>query len=1564
MGDNAMKEEVEEIAIVGMAGRFPGAGDVAQFWRNLRDGVESVSFYADEEVEASPLNPAAAGGANYVKAGGVLEGVEMFDAPFFGFTPREAEITDPQQRVFLECAWEALESSGHDAESFKGRVGVYAGSGLNTYWLRFYTQHGLPESFDPLQVVIGNEKDHLSTRASYKLNLRGPSINVQTTCSSSLVAVSLACQSLLNYECDMALAGGVSIRVPQKQGYFYREGGILSPDGHCRAFDAEARGTVGGSGAGVVVLRRLSDALDDGDHIRAVIKGAAVNNDGAAKVGYTAPGVEGQAAVIAEALAVAGLGPEAISYVEAHGTATPLGDPVEVAALSKVFGAARGRKNSCAIGSVKTNVGHLDAAAGVAGLIKTVLSLEHAELPPSLHFKRANPKIDFEGGPFYVNSRLSAWKSDGAPRRAGVSSFGIGGTNAHVILEEAPPRPETSGGRERQLVVLSAKTGAALDVATARLAEYLRREPGADIADVAYTLQVGRRRFAHRRTLVCADAAAAAALEALDPRRVLTLSEERRDRPVAFVLPGQGAQYVNMARELYEREQSFRGRVDECAELLAPLLGEDVREHLFPVEGSAGEVSGRMDQTVITQPALFVVEYALARLWMDWGVRPRALIGHSLGEYVAACLSGVLSLEDALAVVAARARLMQSLPAGAMLAVPLAEDEVSLMLGGRLSLAAVNAPRLCVVSGERQAVEELAGRLAAEGVESRQLRTSHAFHSSSVESIEESFAAQLRKVKLRTPQIPFISNLTGTWIKEEEAIDPAYWVRHLRRTVRFADGLGELLRDEELALLEVGPGGLLGGLLGQYGEAGAGRVVLSSLRPRRGAEGSDVAHLLATLGGLWLAGVQVDWEGFHAGERRRREPLPTYPFERRRHWIDVRPGEGAALRDGQTQTVEKPDISRWFYAPVWKQDPHGELATLPAASSEGCWLIFLDDCGLGKRAAERLRGDGREVLTVRAGAEFEERSGGDFFINPARRSDYEALFSALRARGEEPSVILHLWGVTPAEGAGDAGAASGRAEAEDFYRLMHLAQALGDAGPRAPLSVCVVTNGVQRVTGEETLEPLKATALGAAHVIPLEYDNVTCRCADVTLPHGTDALDRLAARLVREAAAPAGDVVVAYRGDMRWTQVFEPLQVTATAERPAAAGEGGAYLFTNGVGEFELAFAEHLARGEGARLVLVADETFPVRDEWEKWLATHLKDEEVGRRIRQLEALEARGAEVLFVGADVTDVEQMRGVVAQARRRFGRIRGLFHSSPAAGGGGLLQLKTAQAAERVLAPRVRGALVLEEVLKEESPDFVVLFSATSAITGALGQADYCAANSFLDAFARARHSRLAPRVTSVSWGLQRQENWQERSLAGGARLQAQFRSRSEQYGMTTDEKVEALSLLLDLPLPHVVVSTEDFPALVREQRAMTAASLLQDLAGAEGGHLRPELKSAYIAPRDEVEEAVCAVWQEVFGVGRVGVDDNFFDLGGNSLVGIQLMSRLRKNFEIELPMNNLFESPTVAGLSQVIAAQRLRQSELEEVERTLREIEQLSLDEVQARLVAENPRGEGGLDGRH
>ncbi len=1313
-----------EIAIVGRAGRFPGAPDLEAFWRNLAAGVESIVFFSPEELRAAGVPEEVLRDPAYVPACGWLAGAELFDAPLFGMSPREARTTDPQHRLFLECAWEALEDAGCDPARFPGLVGVFAGSSLSRYMLAVHADPDLGPTLDPYQLAIGNDKDFLATRVSYKLGLEGPAFTVQTACSTSLVAVHLACQSLLSGECDLALAGGVAAAWQQEHGYQWTEGMVSSPDGHCRAFDERGQGTVAGQGVGIVVLRRLEDALEAGDEVRAVIRGSAINNDGSRKVGFTAPRVEGQARAIRAAQVVAELDDaRRITYVEAHGTGTPLGDPIEIAALTRAFRATTRETGFCAIGSVKTNIGHLDAAAGVAGLIKAVLALEHRQLPPSLHCETPNPKIDFAASPFFVNRELRDWPAeDGEPRMAGVSSFGIGGTNAHVVLEEAPEREPSGPARKHQLLVLSAHTGTALDAAAERLAAHLEERPDPlpeELADIAFTLRRGRRELEHRRAVIGTDRAGLMAALRSAPK-IAGTGDPGTPRDAAFLFPGLGGQHPGMGSGLLapaNREPLFHQEIGKCAEILRPLLGFDPMGIFLPPAGTEAEAGERLGDIAVSMPVLFALEQSLGRLWLSWGVTPKALLGHSLGEYAAACLAGVFSTEDGLRIMAARGRLLAELPPGGMLSAALTEEECApLLVPGRLWLATINGPRTCVLSGTPEALDEVERRLAAEGRTARRVRARGAYHSGMIDGpMLARFRAEVAAVQLAEPKIPFLSNLTGNWIRAGQATDPGYWAEHLRSPVRFADDLNELLRDPGIVPVELGPGRTLATLAAEWlGSMGSSRPALTSLRhPQETTE--DAAVLYASLGRLWAEGVPVDWSGFAADERRLRVRLPGYPFERQPYTVsqatEPSPPAGEFLAGGFPQDAPA-SLADWFQVPVWRQTPPLE----PSERTGGPWLVFTTgaaaDEPLGETLAGCLEARGDAVARVEIGEGFRQLGAGRYAVDPGRPEDYDALLAALDEEGLAPAGVVHAWCLGAAAEPASLAERLARAETAavlGFHSLLSLAQAVGRRGGSQPLRLTVLSDGLHRIAGEGSPAPERATLLGPVLVIPRELPGALCRSVDVTLPGDGDLPDTLLAELEED-----GPPIVAIRNGSRWVPGFEPIPLEAPA-KPALPREGGTYLITGGLGAMGLAFAERFARQARVKLALLS------------------RSAEATDRMRRIEAL---GSEVMVLRADAADPEAMTAAVAAVRERFGPIHGAIHAAGILGAG-LLQSRTREAADAVLDPKVRGALILDHLLRDEPLEIFVLCSSVSAFTGALGQVDYCAANAFLDAFARWR-----------------------------------------------------------------------------------------------------------------------------------------------------------------------------------------------------------------------------------
>ncbi|WP_406728660.1 SDR family NAD(P)-dependent oxidoreductase [Streptomyces sp. GD-15H] len=1493
------------VAVVGLAGRFPGAGGVEEFWANVCGGVESIVPLEEEELAAAGVPPEVFGRSDYVRAAPRFEGAGLFDAEFFGYTAREAEVMDPQHRLFLETCWQALEDAGYDAARFDGSVGVFGGAGANRYLQHVLSRADLVEMLGLTQILVGNEVGFLASRVAYKLDLTGPAVSMRTACSTALVAVHTACRSLLDHECDMALSGGVHVDPEPDTGYLYQDGSFLSPDGHVRPFDAEARGTVFGSGVGVVVLKRLEDALADGDTIHAVVKGSAIGNDGAVKVGFTAPSVAGQARTITKAFAVAGVEPEEIDYIETHGTGTLVGDPIEVQALGRVFG-GRGR---CALGSVKGNVGHLDAAAGMAGLIKTVLAVEHGVLPPTVNHRRVNPEVDLAGGRFRVQTALEEWPRTGRARRAGVSAFGFGGSNAHVVVEQAPPgRVETGDARGVAALVLSARSERALEEATDRLAAHLReRRP--ELSDAAYTLAVGRRVFPYRRTVVGSDAEEIArALEARDPAVVTTGHTVRESAPVVFLFGGQGSQHPGMAGGLYRDEPVFREAVDECARLLEPLLETDIRDVLC-AEAEDRSVAARLEETRWAQPALFVVQYALARLWQSWGITPGAVIGHSLGEWTAACVAGVFSLPDALALVALRGRLMQEQAPGGMLNTMADRSAVEGVLPQGVALAAHNGPRDCVVSGPHDALAVFAELAAERGWPTQRVATSHAFHCALMEPVVGVFTEAVAAVERRAPRVPVVSNVTGTWLTDAEAVDPGYWGRHIRSTVEFDAGVRTAAGAAGSVVLEIGPGQAFTGLARRIlaaADAGAGAQAATALAslPHRRDRRTPVETLHRALALLWQSGAGPDWKGYYHGQHRRRIPLPTHPLHPRHHWLERRKPVAAEPACGGTK--RRAEVADWFYAPSWRREalPGGELP-------EGRrWLVFTDRLGVGQALADRLRTGGAAVSLVAAGDAWRSTGSERYELDPRCSTDYDRLIAALGDCGAAPTDIVHAWSVT----------AMDDREREDeesavtlgFESLIRLSQALARSADDSACRLWVLSNGLHNVTGVERLHPAKATLLGPCRVLPREMPRLRCRAVDLDLAAGPTSrlLDRVMAELSQEPGP--GTEIVAHRGIHRWVQHFTTRPLPAPGRKPTLRS-GGTYLITGGTGDLGLELAEHLA-ARGARIVLTGRTPLPPAQDWAAWLANNPGDGRVATIVRRLSRLRETGTEILVVQADVADREAMGEAVARAVRRWGAIDGVFHAAGVPGGG-LVQLKNLRSAEKVLLPKVRGTLVLEEALADQDLDFMLLFGSNGANIGSAGQVDYCAANCFLDAFAqdRSRHRR----VIAIDWG-----PWRGVGMAVNTPVPTgmeQARQQSvELRGMTVAEGLRALETILDgADEPQIVVSPVELGALFAEALSPTdEGTLLRARATAAAD---AAIGAAPVPKADDIERAIGTVWQDLLGVGSVGSHDNFFELGGNSLVAIQLVNVINARLGCKVTLADLYEGLTVAHLAKLAAS---------------------------------------------
>ena len=1523
---------IGHVAIVGLACRFPGAANVDEFWQNLRDGVESVSSFSDEDLKASGVDPALLANPQYVRAAATLKDVEYFDASFFGFSPREARLMDPQLRFFLECAWEALESAGYAASSSGAHVGVYGGANISSYLLSNLDGNlGPAGPVSHLLTLLGNDKDYLATHVSYKLNLKGPSISVQTACSTSLVAVHLACRGLTSYECDMALAGGVTIHIPHKAGYVYADGGILSPDGHCRAFDATARGTVLGSGVGIVALKRLADAIEDGDCIHAVIRGSAVNNDGSVKVGFTAPGVDGQAEVIALAQAMAGVDPKTITYIEAHGTGTALGDAIEIAALTQAFGAATQAKGFCAIGSVKTNFGHLEAAAGIAGLIKTVLALRHRTLPPSLHFQTPNPEIDFAGSPFYVNNVVREWKPGPAPRRAGVSSFGIGGTNAHVILEEGPACEPLRAGVERpvHILSLSAKNPAALRELAGRF-ETCLANTSETLSDISFTANTGRQHFTHRFAAVAGSTAqmherVAGFVSGKQPAGVRAREVPSNGNPkVAFLFTGQGSQFVGMGKRLYDHEPKFRENLDRCADILRPFLPEPLLPVIF---GEAGK-GPLLNETTFTQPALFALEFALAELWRSWGVEPSAVMGHSVGEYVAACIAGIFSLEDGLKLVAERSRLMQGLPRdGAMAAVFAGRALAASLLvphDGRVAIAAVNGPESCVISGARDAVDAILSELKHRGVLTRRLTVSHAFHSPLMDPVLGALERVAREITYSPPRIALIANLTGRRAGADE-IGSVYWRRHAREEVKFAAGLESLCAEQCGPFLEIGPNPTLVAL-GRQAFPKQDGAWLASLRNGR----DDWEQMLETLGELYVRGVDIDWTAFDRAYPRRRVVLPNYPFQRQRYWIEP----VASLRAAEPRDAGHDDGDDCIYEIEWQSKARQETQSQVDRDSGGTWLILADQSGVGNVLAELLESRGQKCTRVFRRAAAMNFPNDELSIDPTAPDEFQRMLAALTGSGLARNAlpfrgVVHLWALDllfPDEGsAGELDTC----QLQGFGSVLHLIQAVLACRKSEMPRLWLATRGAQPVGSHNRNLALSQSPIwGIGRVIALEHPEAWGGLVD--LPSGR--IETQAAALFQEIWDSDGEDEVALRDGNRWVARVVRRTLPAPVAPRFSLRSDASYLITGGLGGLGSRLARWMVERGARHLVLCGRQGLPERSHWDDLP----RDSEAGRRVAAVRQLEELGATVKVARADVSNLSSLSALVDELRQsEWPSLRGVLHAAGVSRVTPITELDW-EKVQPVLLPKIAGTWNLHQLTRSMDLDFFVCFSSVASVWGSKGFADYAAANHFLDCFVHYRRA-LGLSGLSVNWG-----PWD-----GGGMASAESSAQLLRTGLAKldpNQATRALGRLLEAGVAQATVARVDWSVFKPIYEAKRRRPLIEHLGGStsESVHDQSEEQAEIVqllnhaGSRDRLEILLNHLRSHVIAV--LGLDPDqpidprqgFFDLGMDSLIAVEFRNRLQVAVGPKFPLaaTLVFDFPTLETLSGHLVQRMLSEAPIE------------------------------------
>ena len=1469
-----------EIAVIGMACRFPKSPNVSTFWENLIVGNECITIDTTGKQEGR------------IKAKGILEDNECFDFYFFGYSPHEAEFMDPQTRILHECAWEALEDAGYNPFQYDGLIGHYVGASTNpTSYLHPFLKNG-SDNYDLWSNLLYSDKDFISTRVSHKLNLRGPSLTLDTACSTSLAALDVASQGLLTGKCDIALAGGVSITYHDEEGYVYREGFISSPDGHCRTFDAEARGTVTGNGVGLVVLKRLDDALRDGDRIDAVILASAMNNDGNTKLGYTAPSREGQIEVIRQAQQMAEIDAESIGYVEAHGTGTQVGDPVEIDALKLAFDTPK--KNYCALGAVKTNIGHLDTAAGIAGFIKAVLVLKNQQIPPTLHFKQPNPKFDLDNSPFFINKETLPWGGN-QRKRAAVSSFGMGGTNIHVVLEEAPANYQTETANTSDVFLFSARSQHQLDALKQNVAAYIASGaiPPQDFNNAAYTLRVGRRHFEYRQAVT------AASLEDL-ANKLATGRENKAVRKnggkIVFMFSGQGGQYVNMTRQLYLTNECYRTELDHCFALLEQLYGRDIKSVLF------AEDPTEINNTLYAQPVLVVVEYCLARLLMQCGVQPDMVIGHSIGEYSAACIAGIFSLEDTLKIVARRAQLMSEQERGAMLSVTMDQEKITAILPANVSLAAENSPRHQVVSGSFAAINQFKETLEAGQYACTELKTSHAFHSPMMLPLKASFERVFSEVVVNEPELDYFSNLTGRAVGYEELTAPTYWGNQLTSTVRFKECIEAAANEGATQFLEIGPGQALQAFVK------ATRSDISALgfvrHPKESVD--DINYLLGKLGMLWETGTAIDWNPCLPSPSARRIALPTYPFAKNRIPVPRVSFENIT-EGGVPVSAEQGDTVR-YYAPRWEQSV---LANPQPFSNRAVCLFFSFDVEKDHQLITILKEWNQQLLVVEMADCYNDSRADVISVRATRKEDYQRVLEKLPiGPGEELKVVVSGGRYE------EATSTASYAELEAFVPLVQSVATLEQYDQK---HLYVITHGLHNVLNRRSVNVASSPLVGALKVVQAEQKEISCINLDIDTENYADL--QLSDLLVAELTPPPRNTVVAFRNDLRWTPGYQEIVSSSEGQK---IKHRGTYLITGGVGGMASTLARYLLKNYDAHVVLIGRSDFLSTFCWNSGELDGV-DAKYHARLKALVEINNESLGTLTsYEASISDASAVQEILRQVVTERGGVDGVFHTAGVADYGGVMQRRDFNSYRSIMEPKVVGTEILIHALTEQevSPDFTLLFSSNGNTVYAYkyGQSAYNAANEYLDSLAADRTLSQRFNLKTINWNDWYEVGMTVDSLHNEHRNEPIAVQAKIDDGLYPDEGMKVIENVLNLNTSRVVVSKKDLNKeiaymnhLLRNDKDTLLKKLLEHTS-TDPHYKKPELDVAYQSPRTAAEEAIISELSSYLQYEDIGVYDNFFELGLSSLDLVQISQRLSEVLNKPISATALFTYPTVDALS--------------------------------------------------
>ena len=1364
---------------------------------------------------------------------------------------------DPQIRILHEQVWLAIEDAGYDVFNYSDKIGMYLTAEDNFNWIA----HSLiteNKNIDPYFLSLISNKNFISSLISYKLNLRGPSMAVDTACSSSLVTTHLACRSLLLRECSMAIAGGVNLKTNNVPGYYFREGMINSKDGYCKPFDSESSGTTRAEGAGVVVLKRLEDAINDRDSIYAIIRASAVNNDGNLKVGYTAPSIKGQVECITSAHRMAKIPYNTISYVECHGTGTKLGDPIEIDALNQAFNYDKSHK--CSVGSLKANIGHLGNSAGIGGLIKTILSLKNKAIPPLKYFKNPNPEINFNGGPFYANSKKEKWESSdpAVPLRAGLSSFGIGGTNAHMIIEEYQDETESGTSRPFQLITYSAKNEKAVNRYRTKIESFLKDEKS-QLSDFSYTMNTGRSEFGYRNYIVEKDGEEEIRTQGI---HVTNVSEKQQ---LVFMFPGQGSQYFRMGKGLYKHETEFKATMDLGFKILSDLTGKQY-EVIIGYKTCSDVDPNLINETIHTQPVLFLIEYALASLLIKWNITPENMIGHSLGEYVAACIAGVFSLEDALYLIVNRAQLMYSIEKGSMIAIDSPIENLKDLLNDTLSVAAINSKTTCVISGKIEDIELFGQLLTEKELSFSKLKTSHAFHSAMMDSMLQEYKEKFSTIKLSNPTLPFVSNLTGKQIKDDEATSPAYWVNHLRQTVNFNDGIDLILQKGNSILVEIGPGNALLSLSKQNSNYSKKNIAVETLR-RFNHEGDDNLKLTNAVGNLWSHGIKINWAEYYAHEKRKKISVPTYSFDTYKLDFKVDPFS----KIGHTTTSS---FDEWFYVPNWKKSILKKENQ--NALQNNSFLIFSDENVLVTTLINILRKDGYKVLEIKKGSSFDIVNENELKINPFSEEDYKSVFKNLEQNNLQVNQIVFNW---------DFNEERQENLLSVFSILNNLAKRVQDYLPESRKKITVLNSFNHQVIGDETINITMAASMKQLDVFSQENANIFSNSIDVE--QNSDNA-QLVSKIANELLYNYSDATVAYRGTNRWQEFYE--RISYNPENKLLK-ENKTYLVTGGLGSVGKTIAAHLADNYNATVVLIGRKSVPTENLWENILADSNTDSNTSALIKTVQALKQNNRKIHYFQSDISNLNKLNQVVQKIETEYGTISGVFHTA------GNIDLSTFKPVEKLteeialnqFSPKVQGTINLNNVFRNKNLDFVWITSSLASILGGLTYGAYAVANAFIDSYVKNQ--------------IKEQTNWYSVNLDGIGENRINHQNLIDIIEKTL--RTESYS--------QVIISLKDPNVFEINKEAVTEVAETIEDSFLE----RNDLGVEYIAPSNEIESQLCILFQSFLGYKEIGVLDNFFDLGADSLKAMTLMKRMNKLFSIELNILDIFTNPTVKKLAEKI-----------------------------------------------